>query len=325
MTPDRPGSETPSSAVPARLAVVIPCYNAAPWLTRTIDSVLAQIRPDTSDVDIAIILADDGSTDDSVDVARHYGDALTVLTGPNRGACHARNMGLAMAEETGADFVVFLDADDYYEGDPLVSAARLATRSAADMVLSNMHVEYDAAERDVRPRYTGQVAPEAFFEGWMRGDYINPSGILWKTAFVRAIGAWDESLARAQDLEISLRAMFSRPLIWKNDRGAVIHARVNPNSISRDQSLHALESRYRANRSLVERARETSFAPTIPLVCQEIYHIARAAFRQGEVGLGREALAFARSEGYRGHSGTLAHRLAASLIGLETKERLQRR
>ncbi|MEI4233977.1 glycosyltransferase family 2 protein [Roseovarius sp. D22-M7] len=322
MSLERSNSKELTPATPARLAVVIPCYNAAPWLERTINSVLAQIRPDTSDVDILIILADDGSTDDSVAVASGFGERVQILTGPNRGACHARNAGLAAAEQEGIDYIVFLDADDYYEGDPLISARRLATERKADMILSNMHMEYKDGTRKKRYRYSGQVEPETFFDGWTRGDVVNPAGILWRTDFVRGIGAWDESLARAQDREISLRAMFSRPLIWKNESGAGIYTRVNPNSITMNQSFPALESRYRTTRSMVERARGTSFAPSIPLLCREIYYVARAAFRTGETALGREALAFARNEGYRDHPGTLAHRLATSVLGLEWKIRL---
>lgn len=299
------------------VCVVIPCYNAAPWIAKTIASVLDQAYPAKS-----VIVVDDGSTDGSVAAVEALGDKVTLLTGPNRGACHARNRGHREAVARGAEYVVFLDADDYFEGEILGSAAQLAWEKGADMVLSDMHLEYEGGRRDLRPRYSGQVAPERFFRGWMEGDYINPPGILWRTGFVADVGGWDESLARAQDLEFTLRSLLSRPVIWKNETGAAIHARLNPNSITRNQSFKALDSRFRANSGLVEKARGTAFAETIPLICQEIYFIARAAFKAGEAELGRKALAFARAEGYRDHPGTTAHRLAATVLGLETKVRL---
>ncbi|MBU2359446.1 MAG: glycosyltransferase [Alphaproteobacteria bacterium] len=304
----------------SRLAVVIPCFNAAPWIAKTIGSVLDQDHPDTH-----VIVVDDGSTDGSVAAVQAFGDRVTLLTGPNRGACHARNAGQAIAVDRGADYVVFLDADDYFEGEILGAAVGLARAKGADMVLSDMHLEYDDGRRDLRHRYTGQIASETFFTGWMSGDYVNPSGILWRTGFVTEVGGWDESLARAQDLEFTLRALLSRPLIWKNDTGAAIHARINPNSITRNQSLRALDSRFRANAGLVDKARGTSFAPAIPLICQEIYFVARAAFKAGETELGRRALAFTRAQGYRDHPGTPSHRLIAGILGLETKVRLWKR
>ena len=302
---------------PPHVAVVIPCYNAQEWIAKTIRSALDQGYPSKE-----VIVVDDGSSDGSVAAIEAMGVDLTLETGPNRGACHARNRGHAIALEHGADYVVFLDADDYFEGEILAGAVAVAEEHGADMVLSDMHLEYEGGVREIRHRYQGRVAPEEFFHGWMSGDYINPPGILWRAGFVTEVGGWDESLARAQDLEITLRALLQGPRVWKNDRGAAIHARLNPNSITRNQSLKALDSRFRANAGLVEKARGTSFARTIPLLCREVYHIARAAFKAGETDLGRRALRFARAEGYKAHPGTRAHALAARLLGLETKVRL---
>lgn len=301
----------------AHVCVVIPCYNAEPWIAKTIESALSQSHPHTS-----VVVVDDGSSDGSVDRVRAFGNRVTLRTGPNRGACHARNAGHAIAKTQSADYVVFLDADDYFEGEILAGAVAAATEYAADMVLSDMHLEYEDGRREVRHRYSGDVAPEEFFLGWMRGDYINPPGILWRSGFVDEIGGWDESLARAQDLDITLRALLERPRIRKNETGAAIHARLNPNSITRNQSEKALRSRYTVSRRLAERVAGTSFAPAEPLLCQELYHIARAAFKAGHVGLGREVLAFVQAQGYRKHPGTRMHALVAGVLGLETKVRL---
>lgn len=233
MSIDRSSSKELMQASSTRLAVVIPCYNAAPWLERTINSVLAQVRSDTSDVEISIIVVDDGSTDDSVAVARGFGDRVQILTGPNRGACHARNAGLAKATYQGGEYIVFQDADDYYEGDTLIAATRLAVRREADMVLSQIIVEDRNGGREPHPGYTCRVMPEDFFESWILGRFVNPLSIVWRTGFVNEIGGWDESLVKNQDMDISLRATFHRPTIWVNDEGVAIYSKVNPNSITR--------------------------------------------------------------------------------------------
>src|SRR5688572_32861418 len=84
------------------ISVVIPCYNQAHFLGDAIGSVQAQT---VADVDIIVV--DDGSTDDSAEVARRLG--ARVVSQPNQGQGAARNHGLRYA--TG-EYLVFLDSDD---------------------------------------------------------------------------------------------------------------------------------------------------------------------------------------------------------------------
>jgi glycosyltransferase involved in cell wall biosynthesis len=92
------------------VSVVIPTYNRAAWLSRAIESVITQTVSDWE-----IILVDDGSTDQTAEVAgafrRRLGGALTCIHQPNRGCCSARNQGIAASR--GA-FIAFLDSDDEF-------------------------------------------------------------------------------------------------------------------------------------------------------------------------------------------------------------------
>ncbi|MEM9433438.1 MAG: glycosyltransferase [Pseudomonadota bacterium] len=299
--------------------VTIPCHNAQDWLERAIVSVLEHKDPR-----VAILVCDDGSSDGSLEIARSFKDQIHLQHGPNRGACHARNLGLTFALEQGFEHVLFLDADDYLSDQMLSGAIDTARRTAADMVVSDMHVLRADGTLHLRNRYGGRIQPVEFFGGWMAGDYVNPSGILWRTGFLEQIGGWDESLARAQDFDITLRAMFHEPRLFKNPTGAAIHTQVNPNSITRNQSENSLRSRYRAVGGLLASAKGTAFDTFSPQLCQELYHIARAAFRAGHRPLGREILAKLAHENYDRHPGTRLHGLAARLLGLETKVRLWR-
>ena len=92
-----------------RFSVIIPAFNAATTLTRAIDSVRAQSWPVHE-----IIVVDDGSTDDTANVARRFGDAVRLIRQRNSGVSVARNAGAAAA--TG-DWLAFLDADDWYAPD----------------------------------------------------------------------------------------------------------------------------------------------------------------------------------------------------------------
>ncbi|MCR9210670.1 MAG: glycosyltransferase family 2 protein [bacterium] len=86
------------------ISVVIPAYNAEPFLAEAIESCLAQTRlPDQ------IIVIDDGSTDRTGEVARSFADSVTLISLERSGAGVARNAGLAAA--TGG-YIAMLDADD---------------------------------------------------------------------------------------------------------------------------------------------------------------------------------------------------------------------
>src|SRR4051794_32067700 len=91
----------------ARISIIIPCRNAEPYIGETLNSVLAQ-----KNVELEIIVIDDGSTDRSNDVVRAKNDPrIRIIPGPQRGIAAAFNAGLAQA--TG-EFVARCDADDLY-------------------------------------------------------------------------------------------------------------------------------------------------------------------------------------------------------------------
>lgn len=90
-----------------KISVVIPCYNAAPWLRQTLDSVLSQTCPPHE-----VIVVDDGSTDESARIAGGFGSPVRVIQQENQGESVARNRGI---EEASGDWIAFLDADDVWE------------------------------------------------------------------------------------------------------------------------------------------------------------------------------------------------------------------
>ena len=87
------------------ISVIIPVYNGERYLAETIDSVLAQThRP------FEVIIIDDGSTDNTADIARSYQN-IRYRHQTNHGLGAARNAGIGAAE---GDFIAFLDADDLW-------------------------------------------------------------------------------------------------------------------------------------------------------------------------------------------------------------------
>lgn len=105
------------SVAPPTVSVIIPVYNAEQFLAEAIESVLGQSVPPQQ-----VIVVDDGSTDQSAQVARRYADYIHLEQQRNAGSAAARNRGVALAQ---GDFLAFLDNDDYWAPEKL--ALQLAT------------------------------------------------------------------------------------------------------------------------------------------------------------------------------------------------------
>jgi glycosyltransferase involved in cell wall biosynthesis len=88
-----------------RVSVIIPAFNASPFISQAIESVLNQTY-----TDYELIVVNDGSTDNTASLVMKYGERLRYVYQENQGLSSARNTGIDRAE---GDLLAFLDADDY--------------------------------------------------------------------------------------------------------------------------------------------------------------------------------------------------------------------
>lgn len=89
------------------LSIIIPVYNKGNYLAKCLTSVI-----DQSYKNLEVILINDGSTDNSEEIAQRYqiiDQRIKVYTFPNSGVSAARNRGIAVAQ---GEFILFIDADD---------------------------------------------------------------------------------------------------------------------------------------------------------------------------------------------------------------------
>ena len=94
------------------VSVIIPVYNTSKYLHRCLESILNQTFRD-----FELILINDGSTDNSLEILREYetkDSRIIVIDKPNEGVSAARNQGIEIAK---GDFIMFCDSDDYVEKD----------------------------------------------------------------------------------------------------------------------------------------------------------------------------------------------------------------
>lgn len=106
------------------VSVVIPSYNHAAYISAAVQSVLSQ-----SLTDLELIVVDDGSRDESVEILRGFSDKrLHLITQENRGAHAAINRGLAQGS---GDYLAILNSDDVYHLDRLEKLANVLERDSA--------------------------------------------------------------------------------------------------------------------------------------------------------------------------------------------------
>jgi glycosyltransferase involved in cell wall biosynthesis len=133
-----------------RVAVLIPVFNGAKTVARTIESVLSQ----RFDGNCEIIVVNDGSTDATDAVLRQYEGRIRVLHQPNRGPAHARNAAAAASQ---AEYLAFLDADDAFMPEKL---ARAVPTLAGDREAALLFHDAVALSRDGRRIAPSCVSPE---------------------------------------------------------------------------------------------------------------------------------------------------------------------
>lgn len=119
----------------ALISVIIPIYNVEKFLDETIQSVLNQSYEEWE-----LILVDDGSADNSVQVAEKYlGDErISLIRQKNEGVSIARNRGLSLAK---GKYIYFLDSDDSIDANFIETSIEVAERENSDIVVVGDYFE----------------------------------------------------------------------------------------------------------------------------------------------------------------------------------------
>jgi glycosyltransferase involved in cell wall biosynthesis len=201
-----PGDKSASAADRPAFSVVIPAFNAQDTLAASMRSVLQQ-----TERDLELVLIDDGSTDDTLAIARSFADPrVTVATQPNAGLPAARNSGISRAR---APIVAFLDSDDLLLPSYLqVVKETFAADPEADFVYCDAWT-FDDRTRRVRRRTTAhyqhppQPPPASatlmFRELLLRNFIIIPVAV--RRNVIVAAGLFDEKMTSAEDWDMWLR------------------------------------------------------------------------------------------------------------------------
>lgn len=185
------------------VSVVIPLYNKQASIANTIESVLGQTIGD-----FEIVVVDDGSTDNSLEIVqRFFDDRIQVIHKKNGGVSSARNVGIRAAK---GDYIALLDADDVWDRDYLKEQLRMVSDFPDCYMWGINYAETVNGEvvRDVPtglPKgYRGIVADYFRIEGRISDLFCSSSVLIKKEAFDK-VGFFDERIRYAEDSDMWFR------------------------------------------------------------------------------------------------------------------------
>ncbi|MBN8524730.1 MAG: glycosyltransferase [Planctomycetes bacterium] len=209
---------SPQSIASISFSVIIPLYNKAAFVTRSIHSVLGQ-----SHRHFECIIIDDGSTDDSLAVARSFADPrIKIISKANAGVSSARNAGLAIAQ---FPFVAFLDADDWWDLDYLKQMTGLITRFPCNNLYFSSHFAvYPDGRSELRQalRWAGPGESASFniFEYFrLFGAYnwpLHTSCSVARTEAALRAGGFDERISLFEDYDFFSRLAAASDFAYLN-------------------------------------------------------------------------------------------------------------
>lgn len=181
------------------ISVIIPVYNAAPLIRRCLDSVLAQKGRYTFEV----LLIDDGSTDNSIDIIKSYNDPkFKIFQQKNAGPAAARNVGLSNAE---GRYLAFLDADDYWEDIFVETTISFLDKNTECVAVTVGQKHLTVSGNSISPtcikEYKHAFILDKFFDFWAKWMHVCTGSIVLHSSLAKEIGGQRTDLRVTEDLE----------------------------------------------------------------------------------------------------------------------------
>ena len=238
-----------------KVSVIVPVYNGDRYLVDAIDSILAQTFQD-----LEIIVVDDGSTDNSPEIAQQYNSAIRYFSQINQGVAASRNLGLAAAK---GEYIAFLDQDDIFLPHKLAVQIKLFEQNP---LLGMVNSGWEIVNR------AGEV--KAAVQPWLQIPNLSSANlIIWKPVFLGAmlfrrdwlerLDGFDTTLEQTPDVDLVMHlANIGCPAAWVEQTTVQYRqheANASKNTLLQAQELNQITARFfdQANLSASTKALES--------------------------------------------------------------------
>ena len=200
-----------------KISIIIPCFNAGETLAVQLEALANQVLSKLQPSDLEIIVSDNLSTDNSLDVARRFFDKIPNLVicsaSDRQGVSHARNVGARAAK---GEFLAFCDADDIVS-ETWVEAMFNALSHHRFVASRFDHQKLNGITGGVQTRHLQDIGPRFL-------QHAGGCGMGIHASIHKAVGGFDEEIAWLEDIEYCFRLQVSGCSLFFAQQ-AVIHIR----------------------------------------------------------------------------------------------------
>ena len=224
-----------------KLSVIVPVYNSSKYLDKCIKSIVNQTLKE-----IEIIIINDGSTDNSLDIIQGYAlkdNRIKVVNQSNKGVSASRNEGIKLAK---GDYIINIDSDDWIEQHYFEDIYNLAINKQLDIVVTDIHVEgllVDYIRKDLNIENNDIINGKEYLEIFFKN---NLSGFTWNKLIKRELYdglLYREDLTMCEDVYLIVQIIKKSKYIGKINY-AYYHYIVNNNSITNTLNTKKMQDIY---------------------------------------------------------------------------------
>lgn len=218
-----------------KFSIVVPLYNKSRYIGKTIDSVLYQTYKD-----FELIIVDDSSSDNSVEIVNSYSDQrIKLYTKPNGGVSKARNYGI---EKATGEVVCFLDADDIWDRNYLLELSHtISSFPECGFFCGAYKIFSEEPSSIIGVRDLSRFdARKTFVVDFLKmsvkifGIIALTSAVSVKSEVLRKMDYWfDENVCRGEDNDMWVRIALTTPTVYSNNPLMLYRADANESLMNR--------------------------------------------------------------------------------------------
>ena len=193
-----------------QVTVILPTWNRADWLQKSIESVLVQTFRD-----FELVVVDDFSTDSTAEILAAYsGKIRSIFLTKNRGVSVARNAAISTSD---SEWIAFLDSDDFWHPEKLQKQIA-QTKNRPECPIHFTDEIWIRKGVRVNPKKKHQKKEGWIFKPSLELCLISPSTVLLRRELFEIHGLFDETLPICEDYDLWLRLTAKHPVALLNEK-----------------------------------------------------------------------------------------------------------